>query len=215
MTGGEEAVVDVLDGLALVEDVHADLAEGRAVVSEGAVTDGGAGDGGEPAIEDGVLRGERGEDGELVWSEVVEDVVRVSDVLLLVEVAGDEALHGGRQRRTVLGAVEDLEVDGGEVVIGIGVELALVFGERLDGDLGAGGVGVGLVAGEAVDVRVCGHERAQHVIEGAVLHHQDDYMLETLNPGKGSIECHYIPRVDGVELTISIDESGASCDLVV
>ena len=121
---------------------------------EGAVADGGAGDGGEPAVEDGVLRSEGGEDGELVRREVVQDVVRVLGVLLLIEVALDEALHGGGQRCPVLGVVEYLQVDGGEMMVRIGVELALVLGQGLDLDQGTGGVRVGLGAGEAVDVGV-------------------------------------------------------------
>lgn len=194
VVGGKRANVDGRDVLAFVKDVHADLAEGGSVVSEGAVADGGAGDGREPAIKDGVLRCERGEDGEFVGREVVEDVVGVRGVLLLIEVAGDEALHGCRQRRSVLGAVEDLEVDGGEVVVGVGVELALVLGERLDFDGSAGGVGVGLGAGEAVDVGKFFLERAEHVVEGAVLHHEHDDMLEVLNSGQGSVKCHCMLR---------------------
>ena len=96
VVGGEQAVVDALVLFADVEEVHADLTEGGAVVGEGAIADRWAGDGGEPAIEDGVFRGEGGEDGQLVGREVVEDFLRVGDVLLLVVVAADEALHGGR-----------------------------------------------------------------------------------------------------------------------
>ncbi len=59
---GEQAVVDALILLADVEEVHADLAKGGSVVGEGSVTDGGAGDRGEPAVEDGKLGGQRGED---------------------------------------------------------------------------------------------------------------------------------------------------------
>ena len=92
---GEHAVVDCLVLLAFVEDVHADLAERGAVVREGAVADGWTGNGGEPAIEDGELGREGGKDGQLVGGEVVEDVVRVGGILLLVEVALDEALHSG------------------------------------------------------------------------------------------------------------------------
>jgi hypothetical protein len=44
-------------------------------------------------------------------------------------------------------AVEDLQVDGGEVVVGIRVELALEFCQRLGIDLLAGGIEIELVAG--------------------------------------------------------------------
>jgi hypothetical protein len=52
----------------------------------------------------------------------------VGGVLLLVEVASDEALHGCGQRRALGGIAEYLQIDAGEVMIGIGVELALVLG---------------------------------------------------------------------------------------
>ena len=51
-------------------------------------------------------------------------------------------------------AAKDLQVDGGEVMIGIGIELALKLGIGRDFDGFAGGVGVGLGAGQAVDGRV-------------------------------------------------------------
>ena len=119
---GEQALVDALVLLVPVEDVHADLAEGCAVVGEGAVADRRAGDGREPAIEDGVLGGERGEDGQLVRREVVEDVVRVLDVVLLIEVARDEALHVGLAVGILCSgdSAEDLQIDGGEVMVGSG-----------------------------------------------------------------------------------------------
>ena len=63
--------------------------------------------------------------------EVVEDVVRVRRVLLLVEVAGHEALHGGRQGWPMLGAVEDLQIDSGKMVIVVPVKLALILCQRL------------------------------------------------------------------------------------
>jgi len=187
VAGAKQASVDGLEGLALVEEVHAHLAEGRTVVGEGTVAYRGTRDGGEPAIENGILRGERAEDGQFVRREVVENLLRVGHVLLLIEVAGDEALHGGSQRRPVLGAVEDLQVDGGKMMVGIGVKLALVRGKWLDRDVCAGRVGIGLRAGKAVDVGICGFERPEHVIEGAVLHHQDDDVLETLNSRQSSV----------------------------
>jgi hypothetical protein len=61
VAGAKQASVDGLEGLALVEEVHAHLAEGRTVVGEGTVAYRGTRDGGEPAIENGILRGERAE----------------------------------------------------------------------------------------------------------------------------------------------------------
>lgn len=104
-------------------------------------------------------------------------------VLLLVVVAAHEALHGGRQRRSFGGIAEDLQVDGSEVVVGVGVELALIFGLWEYGDLSASRIGVGLVAAEPVDGGILRFECAEHVVEGTVLHHQDDDMLELLDSG--------------------------------
>lgn len=114
----------------------------------------------------------------------------MADVLLLVVIAANEALHGGRERRPLRGIAEDLEINGGEVMIGIGIELALIFGERKDWDLGSGGVGIGLITGEAVDGGVLGLEPAEHVVEGAILHHENDDMLEVFDSGFGSVWSH-------------------------
>ncbi len=114
----------------------------------------------------------------------------MADVLLLVVIAANEALHGGRERRTLRGIAEDLEIDGGEVMVGVGIELALVFSFGKDVDLGSGGVGIGLVAGEAVDGGILGFESAEHVVEGAVLHHENDDMLEVFDSGFGSVWSH-------------------------
>ena len=128
--------------------------------------------------------------GQLVRGEVVENFVGVIDALLLLKVALDKALHGGGAVGTGLVA-EDLLVDGWKVVIGVGVELALVFGERLDGCGSVGRVGVGLVAGKTVDVGVDRVERSEHVVERAVLHHEDDDVLELLDTGFGLIWRHW------------------------
>ncbi len=114
----------------------------------------------------------------------------MADVLLLVIVAAHEALHRGRERRPFGGVAEDLEVDGGEVVVRVGIELALVFGLGLDGYLGSSSVGVSLVAGEAVDGGILRFEGAEHVVEGTVLHHENDDMLELLDSGFGSVWSH-------------------------
>lgn len=184
---GQQAVVDALVLLAHIKEIHADLAEGGAVMSEGAIADRRAGDGGEPTVEDGELGGESGQDGQLVRCEVVKNFLRVGYVLLLIVVAANEALHGGREWRSFGRVSEDLQVDGGKVVIGIGIELALVFRQRLDRHLSAGGIGIGFVAGEAFDG--C-FEGAEHVVERAVLHHENDNVLELPDSGLGSVWSH-------------------------
>jgi hypothetical protein len=95
------------------------------------------------------------------------------DVPLLVEVAGNEALHA-RHRA----AVEDLKVDGREVVVRIGRELALILGFRLHLHDLSRRIGIGFGAAKAVDGVVLLKEPAEHVVERAVLHHQHDEVLE-------------------------------------
>ena len=97
------------------------------------------------------------------------------------------------QRRAVLRIVEDLQIDGGEVMVRVRIELALVLGEWLNLDLSASVVRVGLGAGEAVDVGILRLEAAEHVVEGAVLHHEDHDVLKVLNAGQRSIEWHGVP----------------------
>ena len=113
--------------------------------------------------------------GSLSCSEVVHDLVGVREVLPLLEVALDEALHVGDARGALI-ATEDLQVNGREVMIGVGIELALKLGERLRKDL------IPCVSGfdGPVDPSICGThrlERPEHVVEGAVLHHEHDYVL--------------------------------------
>ena len=64
------------------------------------------------------------------------------------------------------------------MMVGIGIELALELGERLGGRRGARRVGIGLRPVEAVDARVGRLQRTEHVIEGAVLHHQHDDVFQ-------------------------------------
>jgi len=52
------------------------------------------------------------------------------DVAALLKIALDETLHGRLCRRAA-GAVVQLQIDAGKMMIGIGVELALVLGERM------------------------------------------------------------------------------------
>ena len=69
---------------------------------------------------------------------------------------------------------EDLEIDGWKVMIGVGIELALELRIGCGFDGFAGCVEVELAAGEAVDGWVHAMESSEHVVEGTVLHHEDD-----------------------------------------
>src|SRR4029077_6474850 len=95
------------------------------------------------------------------------------DVPLLVEVAGDEALHAGH-----VATVEDLLVDRRKVVVRVRRELALILGLRRDLPDRSGCVRVRFVAAQPVDRIVLFEEPAEHVIERAVLHHEHDEMFE-------------------------------------
>src|SRR5882724_3460114 len=93
MTICHKSFVDTLVPLVPVEDIHTHLAEGGAVVCKGTVTERWAWYGGEPAVEDGELRCKGSKDGQFVRREVVENQMGVVEVMLLVEVTLDEALH--------------------------------------------------------------------------------------------------------------------------
>src|SRR6266702_929427 len=86
--------IDTLVLLIPVEDVHADLTKGCAVVGKSPVTQSRSGNRGKPAIEDGELCCQSAEGGQLIWGEVVEDQVGVVHTMVLIKVAFDEALHG-------------------------------------------------------------------------------------------------------------------------
>ena len=65
----------------------------------------------------------------------------------------------------------------GKCVVGVRIELALKLGKRLHEDLVALRVGVRLRPVHSVDLRVYRLQRSQHVVEGAVLHHEHDNVL--------------------------------------
>src|SRR5581483_6595609 len=90
-----------------------------------------------PPIEDRELERQCRKDRQLFLREVIHDLLRVLYVPLLIEIALNEALHvGGSIRARV--AAENLQVHGGKMVIGIGIELALKISEWLGLDLRAG-----------------------------------------------------------------------------
>ncbi len=77
------ALVNTLNGVLNVEEVHVHVAEGRSVVGERAVANGRSGNGGKPAVKDGILRCELGEHGQARRRKVRHDGVGVVDASTL------------------------------------------------------------------------------------------------------------------------------------
>ena len=177
--GEQGPFVDAEVGPFPIEDVHAHPAEGGSVVGKGAVADRWTGYRGKPAVEDGELRCQAGDHRELVRREVVHDLVGVLDVPLLLVVAPDESAHGGLAVRRLV-AVENLRVDAGKMVVGVGVELALIIRLGRDLDPLSLGILVALVPRQTIDGGVLLLQRPEHVVERAVFHHQDHDMLELI-----------------------------------
>src|SRR5262249_43397119 len=96
---------------------------------------------------------------------------------LLIVVALHKAAHGGFRGRTSI-AKKELLVDGFEVVIGVGVELALKLRFGLDLYRFVCCIEIRFVTGEAIDRGVFSLESSEHVVEGAILHHQDDDVFQ-------------------------------------
>lgn len=94
-------------------------------------------------------------------------------VLLLLEIVLHEALHAG-DARVAMVAVEDLLVHSREGVVWIGIKLALKLCERLREDLVAPCVGVPLRPVDPINLGVDRFQRPEHVVEGAVFHHEND-----------------------------------------
>jgi hypothetical protein len=122
---------------------------------------------------------ERLQHGKLAVREVVHDLARVVYVLLLVVIALHKSIHrrdGGRS----WGSVVQLLVHCRKVVIRIGIELALPLRQRhhLRGFICR--VEVALVSREAVDPGIDCLQRPEHVVKGAVLHHQYDDVLQVV-----------------------------------
>ena len=201
LTGIVQPLVHALELGVRVEHFHPDVAERGAVVGEGAVAERRAGDRREPAVEDRELGRQRGQHRQLVGGEVVHDLARVLHVPALREVAVHEPLH----RRDPIGrrvAVEDLEINSRKMMVGIGIELPLILGKRLRRRNGAGAVRIELRPVDAVDPGVGRLQGTEHVIEGAVLHHQDDDVFQLVEAGR----CHLVQqyRMGSAENTLSI-----------
>src|SRR6267142_9910 len=177
MTGLIHARVDAENGVGNVEEVHVHVGERGAVVGEGAVAQRGAGDGGEPSVEQRVLGGEGGEYRKLLRGEIAHDRMRLVDARSLGGVAFDEALHVGDPIGTYVSA-EDLKIDARKVVVGIVLELSLKGGVGLHGNGVAGCVRVRFVSGETVDFGISFSKGSQHVVKGAVFHHENYDVFE-------------------------------------
>jgi hypothetical protein len=74
------------------------------------------------------------------------------------------------------------------VVVGIGIKLALIFGRGRDRHRHSRRIWIRFLPGQAVDFRPGGVQRAQHVIERAVLHHQNDDVLQILDSRLALVE---------------------------
>src|SRR5512133_1767780 len=172
--GIDHPLVNTLKGLLYIKDVHTDLAERRAVVSEGSIADRWTWNGREPAIEDRKLRGQCRKDGQFIGSEVVQDFLRVIYILALMKIAFYKALHIGRSFSVI---TKNLQVDSGEVVIGIGIELSLKFRQGLNRSWVSTGIRIAFGSGQSIDTPVLLLEGTEHVVERAVLHHEYDDVL--------------------------------------
>ena len=135
----------------------------------------------EPSVEYGELRGERRQYRQLVRREIRHDVVGFVYIVGLREVVLHESLHVALSPRSLWGTVKNLHVHAREMVIWVRVQLALEFCVRTDRYRVFVRVGIRLVPGEPIDARIfllpVLHDQAQsaeHVVEGAVLHHQND-----------------------------------------
>ena len=60
------------------------------------------------------------------------------------------------------------------------VELVLIVGERLDLNHSAGGIRIRFIASQTINARIFRLQRTQHVIKGAVLHHQHNDVLQVV-----------------------------------
>jgi len=151
--GLHHSVVHAEIGHFYLKGVHADAAEGCTVVRKGAVTYGGTGDGSKPAVEDREVARERRKHRQFVGLEIVHDLAGMFDIPPLIEIALYKTLHRWSCRRTGRAKVQ-LLVDRDEMMIGIGVELALELSERRDFSGLVGGIRIRLVAGKPINSRI-------------------------------------------------------------
>ena len=95
----QHALVNAENRILNVEEIHIDLTERCAVVSERPIADRRPGNRRKPSIENGILGGEPGEHGQLLRRKVRHDGAGSVDVCAPRSVALDEAPHGGGSAR--------------------------------------------------------------------------------------------------------------------
>src|SRR6185312_17569078 len=133
---------------------------------ESTVADCRSGDRREPAVKYREFQGEGRQDRQICLFEVVHDLLRVLHVAALIEVALYEALHVGLTvgRRI---ATKYLEIHCREMMVRIWIELALKFRQCLWFDARPGRVRIAELVCNAIDPRIDGFQRSQHVVKGA------------------------------------------------
>ena len=118
-----EPLVNVLERRGDIEDIHADVVEGRSIVGKCTVAECGARNGGKPAVEYRKLRCQSLQDGQVIGAVLAEGKGHVMGGwhvrLLLLLVNANESIHGRRACRTRVPVV-DLVINGGKVVVGSG-----------------------------------------------------------------------------------------------
>jgi len=93
-------------------------------MSESAIGKRGAWDRREPAVADGELTGERGEDGNFIWRKTARDALRVGWIVGFALITEDKAVHRGVLRGGSFGVAVKLGERVKEGVSRIGSEVA-------------------------------------------------------------------------------------------
>jgi len=131
----------------------------------------------EPGIENCKLLRQCRDDWQVVGIEVVHDSPRHFHILSLAVIALDEPVHRWNTSWRRI-EIKNLMIDVRKVVLRIGIELSLIQRLRLDQHLIAVGVQIRFVAGQPLDRRVDLLQPPEHVVEGPVLHHQNNEVFE-------------------------------------
>jgi hypothetical protein len=103
---------------------HVEATAGGAAVDIEAIGEGGTGNGCEPVIADGILPGQGGEDRQAGWVKALHDVGTEGGAAALSLIIPDEARHIGNLAGFGIRNTVELLGDIGEVVVGIGSEIA-------------------------------------------------------------------------------------------